>query len=149
MKKKAIIVDIDGTLANSSHRKDLAIQKRWDEFTQQSVTDEPYQWALDIVNMAFSKGWTVLIVTGRTISYYSLTITWLMNKCGFTPDMDFILFMRKNDDSREDTIVKKEIYNHNIKDDFDVQFVLEDRTRVVKMWRKQGLICLQCDDGNF
>jgi hypothetical protein len=30
-----------------------------------------------------------------------------------------------------------------------VLFVVEDRNRVVEMWRKEGLVCLQCAPGEF
>jgi len=149
MKRKAIIVDIDGTLANNSHRKDLAIQKKWEEFTRQSGADEPFQFALDIINMAFSKGWAVLFVTGRSDKFAPLTALWLQEKAGITSGMDFQLFMRKEKDNREDTIIKEEIFENEIKDHFDVQFAMDDRTRIVKMWRSKGIITLQVADGDF
>jgi hypothetical protein len=30
-----------------------------------------------------------------------------------------------------------------------VLFVVEDRNRVVEMWREEGLVCLQCAPGEF
>jgi hypothetical protein len=30
-----------------------------------------------------------------------------------------------------------------------VLLVVEDRTRVVQMWREEGLVCLQCAPGEF
>jgi hypothetical protein len=149
MKRKAIIVDIDGTLADNSHRKDLAIQKNFEEFTRQSGADEPFQWALDIVNMGLSKGWTILLVTGRSDKFASLTTLWLQEKCGFTGDTDFRLFMRKEGDNREDTIIKAEVFENEIKDNFEVLFAMDDRTRIVKMWRSKGIITLQGADGDF
>jgi hypothetical protein len=59
------------------------------------------------------------------------------------------LFMRKSGDYRKDSVVKKEIYERHIKEDFNVEFVLDDRDQVVKMWREQGLVCLQVAEGNF
>ena len=57
--------------------------------------------------------------------------------------------MRKEGDHRRDSIVKKEIYDTLIKDEFDVEFVLDDRQQVVDMWREIGLKCLQVAEGNF
>ena len=57
--------------------------------------------------------------------------------------------MRQDDDYRFDEIIKEEIYTNNIKDNFKVLFVLDDRTKVVNMWRKIGLTCLQVDNGDF
>ena len=149
MKKKAIIVDIDGTLANNSHRKDLAIQKRWGEFVAQSGNDEPFQFALDILDLAIAKGWTILYVTGRSDKYASLTALWLQEKAGMSNSVDFKLFMRKEEDLREDTIVKSEIYDNEIRDKWDVQFAMDDRSRIVKMWRDKGIVTLQVAEGNF
>jgi len=57
--------------------------------------------------------------------------------------------MRKDNDFRPDEEIKKEIYNNFIKDDYNIFFVLDDRTKVVNMWRSLGLTCLQVADGNF
>jgi hypothetical protein len=34
-------------------------------------------------------------------------------------------------------------------DETKVLFVVEDRNRVVEMWREEGLVCLQCAPGEF
>ena len=147
--RKAIIVDIDGTLADNEHRKDLAIQKRWSEFTAQSGADEAFPWAVAIVEMALAKGWTVLFVTGRSDKYASLTTLWLQEKAGMTKEKDFMLLMRAEGDNREDTIIKDEIFETLIRGNFDVQFALDDRTRIVQLWRAKGIRTLQVADGDF
>ena len=57
--------------------------------------------------------------------------------------------MRTDRDFREDSIVKFEIFKEHIQDQFDVKIVLDDRQRVVDMWRGQGLRVLQVDKGDF
>jgi hypothetical protein len=52
-------------------------------------------------------------------------------------------------DMRNDSIVKEEIYEEHIKPRFNVRFVLDDRDRVVKMWRENGLKVLQVAEGDF
>jgi hypothetical protein len=59
------------------------------------------------------------------------------------------LFMRKTGDIRSDDIVKREIYETHIKPEWNVVCVLDDRQRVVDMWREIGLTCLQVDYGDF
>ncbi len=60
------------------------------------------------------------------------------------------LFMRANDDNRKDSLVKTDLFNEHVRDNFDVQFVLDDRNQVVKdCWRAMGLKCLQVEDGDF
>lgn len=55
------------------------------------------------------------------------------------PDYEFI----------SDQVLKLRIYEQNIKDKFDVLFVIDDRKSVVDMWRRNGLVCLQCAEGEF
>jgi hypothetical protein len=57
--------------------------------------------------------------------------------------------MRPSNDSRKDEVVKEELYRTHIEKRFNVRFVLDDRDRVVKLWRRLGLPCLQVADGGF
>lgn len=59
------------------------------------------------------------------------------------------LCMRASLDYRKDFEVKKEIFENKIRDFFQVLFVVDDRQQVVDMWRNLGLVCLQCDYGDF
>ena len=57
--------------------------------------------------------------------------------------------MRKSSDSRGDQIVKSEILEKEILPKYNVKLVLDDREKVVRMWRDKGLTCLQVDWGDF
>ena len=57
--------------------------------------------------------------------------------------------MRKTGDNRKDCVVKREIFDAEIKDKYYIKFILDDRNQVVDMWRKMGLTCLQVADGDF
>jgi len=46
------------------------------------------------------------------------------------------LHMRKTDDVRKDSVVKKELYDEFIKDKYNVRFVIDDRPQVVRMRRE-------------
>lgn len=59
------------------------------------------------------------------------------------------LVMRKYNDHRPDDIVKKELYEAVIKDEWDVMAVYDDRDKVVKMWRELGILCCQVYYGDF
>lgn len=60
-----------------------------------------------------------------------------------------MLFMRKDGDFRPDWEVKKEIYEKELKDKYEILGVFEDRTQVVQMWRSLGLTCYQVCEGNY
>jgi hypothetical protein len=57
--------------------------------------------------------------------------------------------MRKQWDRRDDDIVKFELLEQIYEAGYEPVLVLEDRNRVVKMWRAAGLRCLQVADGDF
>ena len=136
MKQPAIIVDIDGTLAHMSGRSPY-------EYTKVS-TDTVDFVIKDMVNR-YKDTHQVVIVSGRMHECYKDTTMWLIQN---NIHCDRV-FMRQQDDKREDSIIKREIYEKLIEPHYDVLFVLDDRNRVVKMWREIGLKCLQVADGNF
>ena len=61
------------------------------------------------------------------------------------------LYMRPKDKEFEkDTVIKKALYMEHVKPRYDVQFVIDDRDQVVKMWRDElGLKVLQVAEGSF
>lgn len=63
--------------------------------------------------------------------------------------MPTIHILRGFNDYRDDPIIKQEIYETYIKPYTDVDYVFDDRDRVVKMWRDIGLRCLQVQEGDF
>jgi hypothetical protein len=60
---------------------------------------------------------------------------------------DHDLLLRKDNDRRADGVVKREMLAAI--DKSRILFVVEDRSRVVEMWRSEGLVCLQCAPGEF
>lgn len=133
---KAVICDIDGTLAHMVNRSPYDPTKYLDD-----EVDDFIHWAF----ARLSENATRIIVSGRDVDYKADTEQWLANH-GITYDF---LYMRPYKDKRNDAIVKREIYETYIKGKYDVRCVLDDRNRVVKMWREQGLKCLQVADGDF
>jgi hypothetical protein len=59
------------------------------------------------------------------------------------------LHMRAHGDNRPDHVVKRELYRRRIKSRYKVTAVLDDRMKVVRMWRGLGLTVLQVADGDF
>jgi hypothetical protein len=84
-------------------------------------------------------------MSGREDICKDLTETWLKTHGLFVGP----LFMRKTGDRRKDNIVKRELFDSYIKDKYYVEFVLDDRSQVVAMWRDLGLTCLQVAPGDF
>jgi len=146
-RKNAIIIDLDGTLANCDHRVHHleGETKDWPSFYKGLVDDELNSWCKELMEAMSSKGHELIIVTGREAKYKDETKVWL-EKHGISYKY---LYMRDHDDHRSDSVVKKDIYINEIEQKYHVVFVLDDRKSVVKMWREIGLTCLQCDWGEF
>ena len=43
--------------------------------------------------------------------------------------------MRKTGDNRKDSIIKREIFENDIRPYYNIDYVLDDRNQVVEMWR--------------
>lgn len=134
---RAIICDIDGTLAKMSGRS-------------------PYEWhrvgedkLVDAVSLALSmfrqNGHNIILMSGRDSECRTITEAWLAeNEVSY----DY-LYMRAAGDMRLDDIVKYELFDEHVRDYFVVDLVLDDRDQVVELWRSLGLTCWQVAWGDF
>lgn len=137
---KAIICDIDGTLAL------LGDRNRYDPTTGEDLLNNPIAHILKVYDNQTIIPVELILISGREEKYRKVTKDWL-KKHGITHYKNF--YMRKTGDFRKDFIIKKELFEKYIKGKYDILFVLDDRDQVVKMWRDEGLTCLQVAYGNF
>lgn len=137
----AIIVDLDGTLADMEHRVKYVRQEKkdWKTFFGKMVEDSLNEWCKQIIDK-FKHTHKIIILTGRPYDYCQVTMNWIDKN---SVHYDYV-FMRKKNDYRRDDLIKREIYKEKIKPNFDVLFCIDDRQAVVDMWRNEGLVCLQC-----
>jgi len=123
-----VLCDIDGTLAYSPERRVYDYKKVDKDLPNKKLIE-----VLQRLNLP------VIILSGRESSCAKETIEWLeRNNIQFKG-----LAMRAQGDNREDSIVKEEMYNGVIKDKYNVLCVFDDRPRVIRMWKKLGLMV--CD----
>lgn len=140
-----IIVDIDGTLAHMDGRSPFDYSKVHTDILDQEVALMVSRYYHDGRTTTGIPETYVIIVSGREDGCKDITEDWLLNN--MVPYDE--IHMRKHGDMRDDRIVKKEIYEEYIKPRYNVRFVLDDRDRVVKMWREEGLKVLQVAEGDF
>lgn len=141
-----VIFDIDGTLADLSHRLPFIRNgnKNWNGFFGAMDGDgiiEPIRRLNDMIDRA---GTDIVLCTGRPEPYRQMTETWLARH-GVQYKR---LFMRPTDDTRPDHVVKAEILAVIRAEIGEPIFVVDDRPSVVAMWRENGIACLQCRDWN-
>ena len=149
----AYIFDLDGVLANNSHRQhflersgDTKPSKQdWLDFFAASPTDGVYSDTAKLMKTLQASGVKIIIVTGRSEDYETMTRDWLEGY-GLLPDL---LCQRRHLDFRKDWEVKSEIFQTQIQPYYQVLGVFEDRSDCVKMWRGFGLTCYQPREANY
>lgn len=146
--KQLILFDIDGTLADISHRRPYLDRQPpdWKSFNLAMGEDSPNAPVVALYKTLWDSGlYELFIVTGRTEDQRRHTEQWLVwNDIPFQK-----LLMRCVDDFRADHLIKEEILNKLRQDGRDILFVVDDRQQVVDMWRRHGVTCLQCATGDF
>ena len=135
-KRKAIIIDIDGTLAHSTGRSPYDLSR---------VHEDKVDPVVYSIYERFQEDHAIIVLSGRDESCRGVTLDWLI-------EHDILcdrLYMRPEGDGRKDSIVKNELFETHIAPQYNVIFALDDRSQVVDMWREKGLKCLQVDVGDF
>lgn len=148
-KPKTFLIDLDGTIAhNDGHRGFFEWHKVGD--------DKPHEHVIDVVRALTKDGYHPLFVSGRDASCFHETFEWIWEhvfkgewfESPLKNEID--LLMRPKGDMRKDSIIKLEIFNEHIRDNYDVKFCLDDRNQVVRMYRDVlGIPVLQVRDGDF
>jgi len=145
---KIIVCDIDGTIANTEHRKHWVASKpknwaAWNAAMHLDTVHTDIKWLLDSVhNRANTR---IIFCSGRGEETREVTEKWL--------DDNFIhfdaLYMRKERDYRKDSIVKVELLEEIRKDYGEPWLWVDDRNQVVDAIRACGVRVLQVAEGNF
>lgn len=124
---EAYIFDIDWTLAHMSGRSPYDYSQ-----VHTDIVDEDVKRMRD--NLV-SNGYDIIIVSWRNENCRFETAKWLKDNWIYFQ----ALYMRGEDDTRNDAIVKKEIAEQYILPMYNVRGVFDDRLRVCRMWHEIGL----------
>ena len=174
MEKKTIIFDLDGTLALVEKRvKKSMIPKpnspdgegmNWDIFfdPENIKLDQPNYPVISMAQMYYEKGFNIVIFSGRNDRSYATTKEWLEKY-----EVPYNLLVMRPDKFQDkswpvalgnpatpamrfmpDEILKKEMLDTFVDID-DVFMTVDDRQKVVDMWRDNGLTCFQVAPGDF
>jgi FMN phosphatase YigB (HAD superfamily) len=142
MKPRAIICDLDGTLAHSNGKRSFYDEMKCYGDSIDSVVSY-------VLSLLAEDGITILFTSGRKEKSRGETTRWLDDYAPESVVGSWRLFMRKDDDNRKDCIVKEEIYRNEIEPNYRVVLVLDDRDSVCAKWRELGLKCFQVAPGDF
>lgn len=123
------LVDVDGTLALRGDRDphDLSLV----------IEDTPRKYMPEVLE-ALSEMLFIMYVSGMEEHKRKDIVTWLSTH-GFMPGMDLLL--RKNGDRRGYVAIKEEMLGR-LSHAYDIVVVLSGDIESVRMWRQNGLLCL-------
>jgi len=138
IKMDCVVFDLDGTLAHNNGKRGYF------DWLKVGV-DEVDEIVKETLLSFKSSNYKIVIVSGRDGESLQKTIEWL--KDNEIPYDD--IYLRLKGDYRKDTVVKTEIYYQNLKHKYNILCVLEDRKKVVDMWRGLGIKCFQVIDGDY
>ncbi len=149
--KNTIIFDLDGTLVNVDARRKIAIKQNgkmdWNKWFDPSNIkfDTPNDTVIKMAQLFAEDGFNIFIFSGRLDTTKHTTLAWLTrNRVPFHK-----LVMRDKDRLfMPDDQLKKQLLDEHADID-DVFLVVDDRQKVVDMWRENGLTVFQVADGNF
>jgi predicted kinase len=132
----AVMVDIDGTLARMVSRGPFD----WSKVGEDEVIENVAYLISDL-----PRRYIRIIMSGRDEVCRPETEAWLDAE-GIEYDE---LYMRPKGDMRPDNIVKYELFDQHVRDEYNVIMVFDDRQQVVDMWRAIGLTVAQVAPGDF
>jgi hypothetical protein len=134
----AVLVDIDGTVALMNGRSPY-------DWTRVG-SDLPNPAVVTAVRAMHAAGNAIVFCSGRDAVCRAETEAWLDLYVGVPYES---LFMRPEGDGRKDAVVKREIFDQQIRDRWRIVGVFDDRQQVVRMWRALGLTVFQVAEGDF
>ncbi len=134
----AVLVDIDGTVALMNGRSPYDMTR--------VAEARPNPAVIIAVRAMHAAGHRIVYCSGRTDDCRDTTLAWLDRHVGVPFDA---LHMRATGDQRRDSVVKTEIFDREIRSQYRVIAVFDDRAQVVRAWRGLGLTVFQVADGDF
>ena len=166
---KTVIFDLDGTLANIDTRRNMSLKPNgrldWDIFADPSSIlnwDQPNAPVIKMAQLFKADGFKIVIFSGRNDRGFDATVQWLNNN-----HVPFDLLVMRPDKFKDkswpiadgnpatadmrfmpDEILKKKMLDTFVDKD-DVLMTVDDRQKVVDMWRAEGLTCFQVAPGDF
>ena len=154
LKMKKVIFDLDGTLALIDKRRTLSTNVNgkinWDIFfdPKNIELDEPNPSVIKMAQLLKANGHMIVILSGRSKATKSATAEWLGK---FDVPCD-VLKMRPTNSKFQfmpDDELKKKWLDDLFPNKEDILCVFDDRDKVVKMWRANGLTAFQVAEGDF
>lgn len=143
------VFDMDGTLADVTHRRGLVERspKDWESFFAQCDRDRPNKPVVEIAQILGSSH-DIHVVTARRKKETDITEQWLQNYSVPYAAL-WVLRSDEGDDKYTPDVELKQRWLDQFEGKRRISYVFDDRNKVVAMWRRNGLTCFQVAEGNF
>lgn len=132
-KPKAVIVDIDGTVAQMYNRSPY----EWEKVGE----DKPRDFVINLVERMCTyfevDRIDIIFLSGRDGICRPQTEEWLNDNIAYNGKLN--LFMRTEGDPRKDTIVKEELFWEHVAPHYNVMGAFDDRPCMVRLWYEIGI----------
>jgi hypothetical protein len=154
--KQLFIFDLDGTLALIEHRRHFIAPTNkkldWTRFYAACDQDLPNVPVINVLSALLANGADVYVWSGRSDEVLEKTIAWLIQHTPLNIEQLRVpqFRMRPAKNSQPDNDLKRQwLQELNPADRQRLQGVFDDRDKVVRMWREQGVSCFQVAQGDF
>lgn len=134
-KKKAVVFDLDGTLANPKDHEDKH-KKRFEKWAKEAENAPEIEKNVKKYKKDEKKGDKMIVLTARNDAYRPETEKWL-EKQGLKPDE--LLMRPKHDTTGSDANTKSDILEGHVLPRYKVKKAYDDKGKNVKMFRKHGI----------
>lgn len=161
-----IIFDLDGTLADCSHRRpyvdfnswvgcqeigtDLSVFfPNWQAFYQACDRDMPIEPMINLFRN-YMRGNDWQIWSGRCESVREKTLKWLCENVNYDFELKWAkerLKMRPIGDSTPDDQLKEKWLDEALAEGKTVDMVFDDRPKVLRMWQRRGIFTFDVGQG--
>lgn len=131
--KKAIILDLDGTISLLNGRNPYKFHLSGSDLLNDIV--------YDIVTEDYNKGYDIIILTGRGLSSKRITQEWLKSN-----NINYVkLDMKPDSDNRPSHLYKEDKVKEYL-DEYNIKYALDDNINVISMMLSHNIPCIHISE---
>lgn len=148
-KRRAIIVDLDGTYCDHNHRGELWIMhpRPVEQIQNEIVNDGVTEWCHRIIESYHASGHKIIFLTARTHDFKEATEKWLQRVAG---KFDYELLIRSEQepmDKLNDASFKGLKLLMDILPNYEIDLAIDDKNSCCQIFKAHGINTLECSNG--